>query len=114
MSEHYESEVSFLIADKYESRKQANIVEAKLEFYNKIEPIKQSFEHYITEEAVCDFSYPKMKLFVDSVNKMRDIADCYQFLDEDNELIEYNFINTLRRLLADEYGWNIRDGAIND
>lgn len=109
-----ETMTDYLVGDLYEARHQASKVDAKLEFYNKIEKIKQRFEHYITEEAVCDFSYPKMKLFVDSVNKMRDIAECYQYVDDDNELIEYNFINTLRRLMEDEYGWNIRDGAIND
>jgi hypothetical protein len=109
-----ETMTDYLAGDLYEARHQENIVEAKLEFYDKIFKIQQKFEHFITEEAVCDFSYPKMKLFVDSVEKMRDIADCYQYVDDDNELIEYNFTNTLRNLLMDEYGWNIRDGAIND
>ena len=109
-----ETMTDYLVGDLYESRHQDNKVEAKLEFYNKIEKIKQKFEHHITEEAVCDFDYPKMKLFVDSVEKMKGIAECYQYVDDDNELIEYNFTNTLRNLLMDEYGWNIRDGAIND
>ena len=110
MTLHNDTEVDFLVGDAYQTRHQANKVAAKLEFYNKIELIKQKFEHHITEEPVCDFAYPKMKLFIDSVEKMKKIADCYQYVDDDNELIEYNFTNTLRRLLEDEYGWNIRDG----
>ena len=109
MSEHYESEVDFLVGDRYETRYQANLVDAKLEFYDNIEPIKQGFEHLLNEDAVCDTPYSNYKLFVDSVEKMKKIADSYQYVDEDNELIEYNFIKTLRVLLMDEYGWDIKN-----
>ncbi|MCS5590454.1 MAG: hypothetical protein NZ824_10860 [Candidatus Thioglobus sp.] len=108
MSEHYESEVDFLVGDDYETRYQANLVDAKIEFYNKIEPIKQKFEHLLNEDAICDTPYSTYKLFVKSVEKMKEMA-YFDYFDEEGELIEYDFIHTLRELLMDEYGWDIKN-----
>jgi len=101
-----ETNTDFLVGDLHQSRYESNIVQAKVEFYESIEPIKQKFEHLLNEDAVCDTPYSTYKLFVKSVEKMEKMA-YFNYYDDEDTLIEYDFIKELRLILLDEYGWEI-------
>jgi len=109
MSEHYESETDFKIGDDYQTQYESNYDDALIEFRKKIEPIKQKFEHHLTGGlSIADAPFVLFEVFVLSVKKMKSIADCYQYYDEENSLIEYDFMKELEDSLLDEYGWDIK------
>jgi len=96
----------YLIEDDYSNAYEQNKPQALIEFYEKIEPEKQKFEHFLNDTAVCDTPYMVFQLFTTSVTLMKMMAK-YDFYDEDANIIEYNFTKELKMILLDEYGWEI-------
>lgn len=89
----------------YQTRYEACHPLALAEFKRSIEPIKQSFEHKLNDEAICDADYSTFKLFVNAVEHMFK-RSCYNYIDEYNDF-EYDFGGELKAMLLDEYGWKV-------
>jgi hypothetical protein len=96
----------YQIEEDYQTNYEANKMQAKIEFYIAIEPIKQKFEHLLNDDALVDTPYSTYALFVKSVEKMKEMA-LFDFIDADDNIIEYNLTNDLRIILLDEYGWEL-------
>jgi len=101
-----ETMTDYLVGDLYETNYQSNYDEARDVFLTKIEPIKQKFEHLLNEDAICDAPYSTFKMFVCSVEVMNKMANGFQYIDYDNDTIEYDFSQVLAETLLDEYGWS--------
>ena len=96
----------YRIQEDYQMDYEANKMQAKIEFYEAIEPIKQKFEHLLNDDALGDTPYSTYALFVKSVEKMKEMA-LFDFIDADDNIFEYDLTNDLRMILLDEYGWEV-------
>ena len=94
--------------DDYQSRYEANYLYAKDEWLNKIEPIKQSFEHLLNDTPMCDARLIDIAQIMNGYKKLFDSAYFLYEPDDDIE-IEYDFYDELKAILLDEYGWEIDD-----
>lgn len=93
--------------EAYTSRYEANYNDAKNDWLNQIEPIKQSFEHLLNDTPICDVP---LKDFAQIMLGYKNLYNSTMFdYETDKDLIEYDFLPELKAILLDEYGWEVDD-----
>ena len=96
-------------AADYETRYESNYIYAKEAWLDKIEPIKQKFEHLIVDEYITDSRIQDLVAIVKGYEKL--VMNSYNFFEDgdEGEMIEYDFLPELKKILKDEYNWEITD-----
>lgn len=93
----------YQIEEDYQTRYEACYDTALDEFKTSLEPIKQSFEHYLNETPICDVPLYVIMQMAHSVDEMTKKAN-FHYEDEHDD-VWYNFESELSDILLDDYGW---------
>lgn len=87
----------------YESRYEAHYHYAKQEWLDRIEPIKQKFEHLITDDSISETSIGSIVMIADGYRQL--LESCHFEYDIGSEVIEYYFYDELKEILKNDYNW---------
>jgi hypothetical protein len=92
-------------ADGWQSKYQANYEDAKQQMYDMTGCIELEFEHLLpqdTDNVVCEWN--DIEFVALKKAELRELVECFIFIDyEDNE-IEYNFLDVYNDYLLDAWG----------
>lgn len=100
-----ETETDFKIGDAYQTIYEANYETAKAEMYDQTGCIEREFEHLLpqdTDTVVCEWN--DIELIASKKAELRELVECFVFLDYKDNEIEYNFLELYNDRLLDAWG----------
>ena len=100
-----ETTTDFKIGDAYQTRYESNYDDAKAEMFDQTGCIEREFEFKLpqdTDTVVCEWN--DVELVASKKTELRDLVQCFVYIDYDNKEITYNFLEVYNEYLLDAWG----------